>query len=550
MRRDCPTNAGVSAAPPRGRQPDTKKRPGAPGPERQPVIAKRPAAQHVEASRSVKEASSPHASGRTFASLPLSPFLQQAISSKFGFTFCTPIQGEAIPAALAKAGTADIVARARTGSGKTLAFLLPALELASAGGFLNSACSIVVLSPTRELAYQIGAEAKTLGLVKVVTVVGGTNVRSDVSALGLGGGGGGGRQLPTLLVGTPGRMQDLLANNGLGRGMPDFAKILVLDEADRLLDMGFRPEIMRILSYLPPPAKRFTMLFSATFPTELAELTKVALRPNFEKIMSPEVADGSGASSVQPIPQQGLTAPQHLFMEALLSILEARPHATKVMAFFVTARLTQYFAQVMSSMRLPGVVVYEMHSRKSMGHRTKESAKFRSASSDGSKRHIMFTSDVSARGMDYPNVDLVVQLGLPADSASYTHRIGRTSRAGAQGEAILVVANNGEVGAARARVKAPGSEKMAWHTLAATEPRADVQRACAAQGKQINGQAYQSWLGFYNSHLKALRWDKHTLVANGNRWAMDQLGVSEPPALQKRTVGKMGLKGVPGLRVE
>merc|ERR1719215_320297 len=235
-------------------------------------------------------------------------------------------------------------------------------------------------------------------------------------------------------------------------------------------------------------------------------------------------------------------------MEGMTELLWAAVHAEvrrhpkdhKIMAFFTTARLTQLYSELFGAV---GMEVYEIHSRKSQAHRTKCADGFRSARSG-----IVFSSDVSARGLDYPDVTTVIQVGIPAAREQYIHRLGRTGRAGKSGRCILLLHDFEEfflknlkdlpIKRLDARSAFPGTPRppdSLW------EPK-DARTA---------GQAYQAWLGYYNS-VRGLGWSKEHLVQEATRFA-DTIGGTThdglPPPILKKTVGMMGLKGVPGLNI-
>ena len=313
----------------------------------------------------------------------------------------------------------DILTKAKTGTGKTLAFLIPSLHqlhTTTTHAERSGVTSVLIISPTRELASQIQTEAKQLlsFLPKITQqcVYGGTNIKRDLSTF---------RKLnfPDVLVATPGRLNDHLENNGLAAAMRGL-RMLIFDEADQLLEMGFRPEIKKMLSMLPSKDTRQTLLFSATMPKSILEISKFALRDNFKHVD----CVGKEQSTHQRVPQLATVYPVESQFAELLGVLREgmQTEGFKIIVFFVTARLTQLHAELFVRMGLP---VLEIHSRKSQGHRTRISKDFRENSNK-----ILFTSDVSARGMDYPGVSMVVQVGLPSDKAQYIHRIGRTARAG------------------------------------------------------------------------------------------------------------------------
>jgi ATP-dependent RNA helicase MSS116 len=333
-----------------------------------------------------------HLSDSTFDSLSLHPLLQRAIEEVFHFERMTLVQQLAIPICLDVADK-DVVAKARTGTGKTLGFLLPALQrvLRRPPPPGVASCPILVLSPTRELAMQTADEAKDLLRFvtpsKVMTVLGGTSMSKDVASFAQG--------PPTVLVATPGRLDDHLHNTACVRAMLQQLCVLVMDEADQLLDRGFRGSILKILAMLPPAATRQTLLFSATFPDALQELTRSALRPNFQMVD----CVGPGPQSNEQVEQQVTVCSiddLHAVTAAVLRQHVRQPEH-KVMVFLQTAREAGFCAALFREMEL-GTEVFEIHSKKSQPQRSKTSEQFRLCRSG-----VLFSSDVSARGMDYPD---------------------------------------------------------------------------------------------------------------------------------------------------
>jgi len=222
----------------------------------------------------------------------------------------------------------------------------------------------------------------------------------------------------------------------------------------------------------------------------------------------------------------------------------------KVIVFLPTARQTQLFAEVFNAMvdlRVFKAKCYEIHSRKSQPQRTRASAEFRDAS-----KAILFSSDVSARGMDYPDVTFVLQCGAPSDKAQYVHRLGRTARAGKSGCGLLVLADFEKFFIQQVKDLPIKQEKPTdkavldkmWYSVE------DALKATHRANPQMGGQAYQAWMGFYNSYLGKLHWSKEDLVSHANYYAVECMKLSGPPPLEPKTVGKMGLKGVPGLVIE
>mmetsp|Transcript_3452 Transcript_3452/g.6547 ORF Transcript_3452/g.6547 Transcript_3452/m.6547 type:complete len:688 (+) Transcript_3452:29-2092(+) len=469
-----------------------------------------------------------------FSSLPIANEAKAAIQQVLCYDVMTKVQAETIKVSLT--GT-DVLAKAKTGTGKTLAFLIPAIELMSRIPVQQrrGRVSVLIISPTRELAQQILDEAVQLttyiDTVNCACVFGGTPIKQDFSMLK--------RRVPDVLVATPGRLNDHLENHSLRENMGAL-QCLVFDEADQLLDMGFRPEITKMLAMLPPKDSRQTLLFSATMPADVMGIARFALREHYTLVDTV----GAEQNTHQHVPQFFTIHPlSHQFaeLEAVIRQGMAEDKDFKILVFFTTAKLTQLFAELFNKL---GYSVLEMHSRKSQAQRTKTSAVFREKD-----RQIMFSSDVSARGMDYPDVSMVVQVGLPDQKAQYVHRLGRTARAGKQGNGVLLLADF-EAGFLR-QVK---DQKLQQRQGVSDDQFADFQarfaKAVALVPPNTFPQAYQAWLGFYNGKCKVVGWNNRELVAQANAWITECCLQQEVPALQAKTVGKMGLKGTEGLRIE
>ena len=367
------------------------------------------------------------------------------------------------------------------------------------------------------------------------------------------------RQLPTILIATPGRLKDHLENTTLSSGRPfvdcmNGLQVLVLDEADQLLEMGFRPDITRIISYLPPIEKRQTLLFSATMPKDLKAVMAQAMKRDFVTV---DCIHDKGAETNIHVEQSHVVLPSmdRLLIGVVEVVLEAmrrEPVNHKVIVFFSTAKLTAFYSDLFNKgMNIP---VIEIHSRKSQTHRDRASENFRN-----SKRAVLFSSDVSARGVDYPDVTHVIQIGLPDNREQYIHRLGRTGRAGRAGKGWLVLApfersflkelksvNCLEDSELKALFAASPNQASlnAWNHCWKKINDGDRELVQSAEG------AYRAMLGFYNTNTKRIgKISKAELVQLMNEWSR-LTGLRQIPSLQKRTVGKMGLKGVPGLVIE
>ena len=488
-----------------------------------------------------------HITSHKFSDLDISAESRRAMAEVFCYEYMTEVQYETLPLILKN--EKDCLAKAKTGTGKTLAFMIPTIEriiVSMSNGTKNrSDISCLVISPTRELAQQIGNETKKLlsfhknHLKKVVVCVGGTNKNKDVQGLS---------GTTPIVVATPGRLLDHLQNNGIAERMTRL-DTLIFDEADQLLDMGFRPDIQRILGLLQPSQKtRQTLLFSATIPDSVSEIASIAMRGGYNFV------DTVGEDTEQThlhVQQQLMVTPQESQVCALANILEressSNTKAYKIIVFFTTARLTGFMAELFNSVKNEtGYDVLEIHSRKSQKQRERASEEFRKR-----RKAVMFSSDVTARGMDYPDVTYVLQVGL-TDRSQYIHRLGRTARAGKDGKGGLLLADYEKDYMVKRELSDMPLEFF---------PVPDLERASLAASQGILNvskieslrisaeQSYRAWLGYYNGHLKKVKWDKRRLVSQGNMWGKE-IGLKEQPSLQKRTIGKMGLKGVPGLKVE
>lgn len=312
--------------------------------------------------------------------------------------------------------------------------------------------------------------------------------------------------------------------------------------------MGFRPDIERILRLLEPSSKsRQTLLFSATLPKSVSEIASIAMRKDYNFV---DTVGEEAEQTHMHVQQQLMITPQESQVLALFSILDreiANTKDSKIIVFFTTARLTGFMAELFNTVKnRTGYDVLEIHSRKSQKQRERASEEFRRRTNA-----IMFSSDVTARGMDFPNISAVIQVGL-TDRSQYIHRLGRTARAGKSGKGCLLLSDYERDYMVKKElsdmplelIPVPQSEKAA---LAASE---SINNVGKKRDLRVSAeQAYRAWLGYYNSHLKKVKWDKRTLVNQANMWSK-QVGIPEQPGLQKKTIGKMGLKGVPGLRIE
>lgn len=460
-----------------------------------------------------------HQSTSRFADLNISPFTKRALAEAFGYEFCTHVQAQSLPACLAGG---DVLAKAKTGTGKTIGFLIPVIESILHNRPHNGQLGALILSPTRELATQIYNEALKLltfhSHIHVEIVIGGTNQNAEMQRIR--------RRPPQILVATPGRCLDHLTNNSPLNGMMRELRVLVCDEADNLLDMGFKPTIVKILQNLPPKDQRQALLFSATFPADVKDLAKFALKMPWTEV---DTVGADTQTNVQvdqfhavvPFEQQF----SYLF-GALRAHMQQEPNDYKVIAFFPTARQTQVFAEAFN---LAGMPVFEMHSRKSQSQRTKTSDQFRAA-----QTAIMFSSDVSARGVDYPNVSLVVQVGVPSDKAQYVHRVGRTARAGKRGQALLMLCDF-EAAFLNKLQDLPIKPAPALPPAVQQQAQQAVASALARVPQDTKDKSYVAWLGFYKSCPSCKFANTSQLIDLANRFAYlmgESSAIALPPQSQ------------------
>jgi ATP-dependent RNA helicase RhlE len=348
----------------------------------------------------------------TFETLGLGPALLRALAEQ-NYTSPTPIQAEAIPYALAGD---DLLGGAQTGTGKTAAFGLPLLNTLSkttpVNGFRKPRALILV--PTRELAVQVSESLRGYARylrMSIGTIYGGAGMGPQTDMF---------RRGVDVLVATPGRLMDHMER---GTAKLDAIEILVLDEADRMLDMGFLPAMKRILAKLP--RDRQTMLFSATFETEIKKLALEFMRnPVQVQVAANNTIAESIEHRVHPV-EAGRKR------DLLVQILTDR-HTDQVLVFGRTKHGCNRLAEQLEEAGLKAVAI---HGNKSQAQRQKALNAFKA-----NKVRVLVATDVAARGLDIPNLPLVINFDLPMVAEDYVHRIGRTGRNGASGEALSFVA--------------------------------------------------------------------------------------------------------------
>ena len=347
----------------------------------------------------------------SFSNLGLSAPLLAGIRS-LGFEVATPIQSAAIGPALQGH---DVLGCAHTGSGKTLAFALPLLQ--SLQSRPNRRTQALVLVPTRELASQVADTIRALarhlpGQIRVSAVFGGVSINPQM--IGLRGG-------TEVLVATPGRLLDLVGNNAVT--LFD-VKLLVLDEADRLLELGFADELSQVLKLLP--AKRQSLFFSATFAPEVQALAKTLLRKPVHIDVRPE------ALPPVEIVQRAIHTDTPKRTQLLRHLIKQQAWS-RVLVFVGT----KFAAEIVADkLRKAGLLAEPFHGELSQGKRSQVLADFKA-----DRLGVVVATDVAARGLDIAQLPVVVNFDLPRSATDYTHRIGRTGRAGEPGLAVSFISN-------------------------------------------------------------------------------------------------------------
>ncbi|MCD9028075.1 DEAD/DEAH box helicase [Luteimonas sp. BDR2-5] len=381
---------------------------------------------------------------QSFETLGLSPALLRALAET-GYTTPTPIQVEAIPFALAGH---DLLGGAQTGTGKTAAFGLPLLQRLSKETPPKGPRKprALILVPTRELAVQVSDNLKAYGKylrLNVTTIFGGAGMQPQIDNL---------RRGVDILVACPGRLLDHMES---GHAKLDAVEVLVLDEADRMLDMGFLPSIKRILARVPK--QRQTLLFSATFEAQIRALA-------LEFMHDPKQVQVAANNTIAETIVHRAHAVDNARKRDLLVELLSRRHTDQVLVFGKTKHGCNRLAEQLAESGLPSVAI---HGNKSQAQRQKALNLFKSG-----KARILVATDVAARGLDIPNLPLVINHDLPMVAEDYVHRIGRTGRNGASGEALSLVSP--EEGGLLRQIQRMLKADIAMDTVAGFEPSRPV----------------------------------------------------------------------------
>lgn len=382
---------------------------------------KGPAATHIKRLEEELSHSEPASTSKNFADLNLNASLLRSVQEA-GYVEPTPIQIQAIPHVLTGK---DLLGCAQTGTGKTAAFALPILQRLSGTcpdsnrNRKHPSVRVLVLAPTRELAIQIGESFSAYGCYTGLTntvIYGGIGQNPQVQVLQRG---------IDILIATPGRLLDLI---GQGYVKLDRVEVLVLDEADRMLDMGFIHDVKRIIKLVPE--NRQTLLFSATLPPEIVELAERIMHNPVEVSVMPE------QPTIEAIEQAVFFVPQKK-KQALLEYMLKDKSVTRVLVFTRTKHAAN---RVVKHLKQAGIQAEPIHGNKSQTARQTALRNFRAG-----RTRVLVATDVVARGIDVEDISHVIQFDLPNEPETYIHRIGRTGRAGATGTALAFCSEESEL---------------------------------------------------------------------------------------------------------
>lgn len=390
---------------------------------------------------------------------------------------------------------------------------------------LTPPAHVLILCPTRELAIQIAAEATVLvkyhDQISVLTLVGGTRFQVEQRRL---------ESDPSqIIVATPGRLLDHIENkSGFSIRLMGL-RMVILDEADELLGLGYRKDIEKIIDCLPRQ-KRQSLLFSATISREVRRICQAVLKRDHAYIDTV----GLGLETNAQVRQEYLVAPHVEHFQIVHHLLEKHISEVADYKVIVFCPTTTLMFSLLREMKLN---VREMHSRKPEMVQTNISDEFKEAN-----RVVMITDD-SVRGLNYPDVTLVIQVGIPSDRAQYIHKLGRTGRGGKAGAGVLLLAHWEEY--FLDAIKDLPLKRISRPPIG-SDVISKMHKSMSMIDKSIKEEAYHGWLHYYNS-ISSIGRDKTTLVELANSFS-ESIGLERPPSLLRKTAAKMGLKGIPGIR--
>ncbi|GAM35384.1 hypothetical protein TCE0_017f03676 [Talaromyces pinophilus] len=473
---------------------------------------------------------------------------------------------------------ADVLAQAKTGTGKTLAFLVPVLQriitndpnlLHKSRGFSRADSHdirAIIISPTRELAEQISVEARKVAAgtgIVVQTAVGGTRKQEGLNRIR--------REGCHVLVATPGRLKDILSDYSSRVAAPNL-DILVLDEADRLLDDGFGPEIDSIKDLLPDPSvrDRQTLMFSATVPREVMGMVRKSMKPDFHFV---KTVNENDVPTHLRVPQRmvflrgfenGYPAVVEILKKYMAQAAADRTmRPMKAIVYFNTTVEVQLANEAFGALLIDpmqrrsgnplGRKIYHIHSKLTQSQRTNYSEAFRRADSA-----VLISSDVTARGLDFPDVTHVIQVGVPRNRESYIHRLGRTGRAGKEGQGWVLIHDEEEQSFVEQLGDLPIEQDTSIDAANADMSKLDslsgpvaetinqVTAALKLVPYEVKEDAYRIQL---SSNVGTFP-RKRVLVSALNDLSKHGWGLPEPPAISPVMSQKLGFDRIPGVRIE
>lgn len=443
----------------------------------------------------------PNTAYKSFTELPLSAPTIAGLQSAH-FSTLTDIQAKAIPLALKGS---DILGAAKTGSGKTLAFLIPVLENLYRAQCIgpDAGLGAMIISPTRELAIQIFEVLRKIGgkghLFAAGLIIGGKSLKEERDAL----------TRMNIVVCTPGRILQHLSQTAMFA--VDNLRMLVLDEADRIMDMGFQNDVDAIVEYLPPSESRQTLLFSATQTKRVSDLSRLALKdPEYISVHS-----AASTATPQTLQQNYILTPLPQKLDTLWSFLLANKKR-KILVFLSSGKQVRFIYESFRHLQ-PGIPLLHLHGRQKQTARLEITQRFAQA-----KHSCLFATDVVARGLDFPAVDWVIQVDCPEDVDTYIHRVGRTARHEKEGRAVLFLDPSEEEGMlSRLEQKKVPIERINVRAKKQTSIRNQLQNLCFKDPslKYLGQRAFASY-------VRSLHIQKDRDVFRLEKYALEEFAAS------------------------
>jgi ATP-dependent RNA helicase MSS116 len=453
-----------------------------------------------------------------FSDLPIHKNTLKSIEEIFGYKVASVPQSKFLPIALDKSKP-DLFIKATTGSGKTLGFLIPVIEMIIENP--KKTIQSVILSPSREIALQTLSEArKLLTHHKEITaecVIGGTTKSKDLKMIL--------NSTPNILVATPGRLIDLLKEKKVQEILSKDVVSAVLDEADRLLEFGFIKPIKSILSFMPKD-KRIIMV-SATLPTEIQDLIKDFMKRDYKLVDTIEKGSDDQKQIIQFF---RLSEPKSIHVAVYRELVKRSKKNFKILVFFPSKRMVDFYALMFKA--LYKIDVLKLHGDLPQGVRTRNSDMFRTKVST-----IMFATDAAGRGIDFPDITCVIQIGV-VDTVVYKQRIGRTGRGGKTGESVIILGTDEQ----KVLDSLQKENKIMQINVSVTRSASKTNDLPESLQKQAKF-AFLSTLGAYKSEISLLGWNSKQLFENITQrftgLGMNPVDITDPKF--KKLLKKLGI---------